>query len=57
MTYFRKQVASKMRGCLLSNRHPALCLTFLLTGVHFRGNLQHVGDAGANIHVWTNQNS
>ena len=24
--------------------HPALCLFLYLTGVHFRGNLQHGGD-------------
>ena len=24
--------------------NPAFCLTLCLTGVHFRGELQHVGD-------------
>ena len=24
--------------------NPAFCLAFYLTGVHFRGELQHVGD-------------
>ena len=26
------------------NINPAFCLTFHLTGVHFRGKLHHVGD-------------
>ena len=24
--------------------NPAFCLTLYLTGIHFRGELQHVGD-------------
>ena len=28
----------------VTKRYPAFCLTFRLTGVHFRGELQRVGD-------------
>ena len=28
----------------VTNCQPVFCLTFCLTGLHFRGELQHVGD-------------
>ena len=38
--------------------NPAFCLALYLTGAHFRGGLQYVGDvSGQKIKVWTNQNS
>ena len=37
--------------------NPAFCLAFYLTGVHFRSELQHIGDVSEQKnHVLTNQN-
>ena len=30
----------------MTNWYPAFCLVFYLTGVHFRGELQHFGHVG-----------
>ena len=38
----------------MTNGNPAFCLFLYLTGIHFRGELQHVGDVSQ---VLTNQNS
>ena len=38
--------------------NPAFCLVLYLTGVHFRGELQHVGHVGLQKNqVLANQNS
>ena len=30
----------------MTNENPAFCLDLYLTGVHFRGDLQHLGHVG-----------
>ena len=45
-------------GCLCDNWKPRFCLFLDLTGVHFRGELQHFGDVSEQKNqVLTNQNS
>ena len=34
------------RGCLVTIENSTFCLAFYLTGVHFRGESQHVGHVG-----------
>ena len=45
----------KSEGVYETTGNPAFCLFLYLTGVHFRGDLQHVGDVSEQ--VLTNQNS
>ena len=33
-----------MEGVCVTIENPAFCLFLYLTGVHFRGELQHIGD-------------
>ena len=50
-----------MEGVYVRFVHPAFYLFLYLTGVHFRGELQHGGDVSqqkiSKKSVWTNQNS
>ena len=36
----------------MTTGNPAFCLLLNLTGVHFRGELQHVGDVSEQKYKW-----
>ena len=36
--------ACRQGGCLCDNENPGFFLFLYLTGAHFRGELQHIGD-------------
>ena len=42
--YFDWNKVVLMEGVCVTIENPAFCLFLYLTGVHFRGELQHIGD-------------